>query len=201
MATVFDRVGMSTTTAGTGTLTLGSALGNVSPNLAAFMSFASAGVANGQLVSYLILDSNNNWEVGIGTYASAGTTLTRNALWSNNSNNPINLSGNAQVFITEVAEDVNQAGFGGYRNRFRNAAMDVWQRGAGGITVTTAGAYVADGWIVVPAGASCTAQQSGPQSNQVGLYGIYNALQIIGATGVTDIVLKQRIESVVGVLL
>lgn len=201
MATVFDRVGMSTTTTGTGALTLGSALGNVSPNLAAFVSFASAGIANGQLVSYLILDANNNWEVGIGTYTSAGTLLSRTPLWSNNSNAAINLSGNAQVFITEIAEDVNQAGFGGYRNRFRNAAMDIWQRGTSAITVTTAGAYAADGWIVVPSGASCTVQQSGPESDQVGYYGVYNALQVKGATGVTDILVKQRIESNIGVAL
>src|SRR5690242_2429369 len=110
MATAFDRVGMATSTIGTGALTLGAALGNVSPNLAAFMSFASAGVANGQAVPYLILDANNNWEVGIGTYTASGTTLTRNVLWSNNSNAAINLSGNAQVFITEIGEDLNQAG-------------------------------------------------------------------------------------------
>src|SRR5215470_16831205 len=102
MATAFDRVGMSTSTAGTGTLTLGAALGNVSPNLAAFISFAAAGVANGQQIPYLILDTNNNWEVGVGTYASSGTTLTRNVLWSSNANAAISLSGNAQVYITEI---------------------------------------------------------------------------------------------------
>jgi hypothetical protein len=198
MATVFDRAGMATTTTGTGTLTLGSSLGNVSPNLAAFMSFAAAGVANGQSVPYLILDANNNWEVGIGTYTSSGTTLSRSPLWSSaGAGTAINLSGNAQVFITEIAEDINQASFGGWRNKFRNPNMDIWQRGTSSVTATTAGAYVADGWIVVPTGASCTAAAGGPEGNVAGFYSVYYALQVTGATGVTDIVIRQRIESYV----
>jgi hypothetical protein len=197
MGIAFDRVGMATSTAGTGTLTLGSALGNVSPNLAAFMSFAAAGVATGQSVPYLILDSNNAWEVGIGVYTSSGTTLTRNVLWSSNANSAISLSGNAQVFITEIAEDINQAPQGSFRNKFRNATMDVWQRGTSSSTVTTAGAYTADGWIVVPTGASCTVVANGPEGNIGGLVGVYYDLTMTGATSVTDILVKQRIESYV----
>lgn len=196
MATVFDRAGMSTATAGTGTLTLGSALGNVSPNLAAFMSFAAAGVGNGQQIPYLILDSNNAWEVGTGTYTASGTTLSRNVLWSSNANAAISLSGNAQVFITEIAEDINQAGYGGFRNKFRNPGVDVDQRATNGsiATVPTAGAYVTDGHIVVPTGASVTAQQVtrstiAAQST--------NALKIVGNTSVTDAQVKLRIESMI----
>src|SRR5580698_5904767 len=43
---------------------------------------------------------------------------------------------------------------GGMRNKFRNGTMDLWQRGTASMTVTTSGAYTADGWIVVPSGAS-----------------------------------------------
>jgi hypothetical protein len=194
MALTFDRVGMSTSTVGAGTLTLGAALGNVSPNLAAFLSFAGAGVANGQTVSYLILDSNNGWEVGIGIYTSSGTTLTRTVFYSSNSNNAISLSGNAQVFITEIAEDVNQAGYGGFRNKFRNPGVDVDQRGTNGsaAAVTTAGAYVTDGHIVVPTGASVTAQQITRDSISSRSA---NSLKITGATSVTGLQVKLRIES------
>ncbi len=196
MATVFDRAGMSTATTGTGTLTLGSALGNVSPNLAAFMSFAAAGVGNAQQVPYLILDSNNAWEVGTGTYTASGTTLSRNVLWSSNANAAISLSGNAQVFITEIAEDINQAGYGGFRNKFRNPGVDVDQRAtnAGAMTVTTAGAYVTDGHIVVPTGASVTAQQV---TRSTIAAQSANALKIVGNTSVTDVQVKLRIESTI----
>jgi hypothetical protein len=193
MATVFDRVGMATTTSGTGTLTLGSALGNVSPNLASFMSFAAAGVSNNQLVSYLILDSNNNWEVGIGTYTAPGTTLTRNVLFSSNSNNPINLSGNAQVFITEIAEDANQAVFGGYRNRFRNGTYDVAQRGTSGSVSAGATAYTLDGWLVTAAGAAVAWNQEYATSIAA------NHLVLTCASGITAATLTQRIESLVAI--
>ena len=78
-------------------------------NDAAFVvriSFASAGVADQNVVSYLILDANGGWETGWGTYGASGTTLTRNVSKSSNSNAPISLSGNAQVFITARAEDI-----------------------------------------------------------------------------------------------
>lgn len=81
---------------------------------------------------------------------------------------------------------------GGFLNKFRNGTMDVWQRGTSAITVTTAGAYTADGWIVTPAGASCTAAQA--SNNRSGANTLYG-LQLTGATGVTDIQLAQRIES------
>lgn len=79
-------------------------------------------------------------------------------------------------------------GPGGHVNRFRNATMDVWQRGTSG-TVTTSGGYTADGWIVVPTGASVPwAQSSGRLLTK-------NALQVTGASSVTDVIIKQRIES------
>jgi len=81
-------------------------------------------------------------------------------------------------------------GPGGHVNRFRNATMDVWQRGTSG-TVTTSGGYTADGWIVVPTGASVPwAQSSGRLLTK-------NALQVTGASSVTDVIIKQRIESLI----
>jgi hypothetical protein len=80
--------------------------------------------------------------------------------------------------------------FGGFVNRFRNGTMDVWQRGTA-MTVSTTGAYTADGWIVIPAGASVTAQQA------AGRLLTSKALQITGATGCTGVLFQQRIESFV----
>src|SRR6185437_12068723 len=65
----------------------------------------------------------------------------------------------------------------------------VWQRGTSGLTSTTSGAYTADGWIVLPSGASVTAAQAG------GRLVTKASLQVTGASAVTDLTIKQRIES------
>lgn len=91
-----DRVKETTTTTGTGTLTLGGA----SPG---FQSFAAIG--NGNNTWYAIIDTNNNaWEVGIGTYTASGTTLTRFPYASSNGGGLVNLlSGSKDVICTQPA--------------------------------------------------------------------------------------------------
>ena len=98
MAVLVNRAKMTTSTTGTGTITLGSAL-------AGFQTFTGAGVTNGQTVQYCIED-NANFEIGTGVYTTSGTTLTRSVTESSNSDNAINLSGTAIVFITSVAADL-----------------------------------------------------------------------------------------------
>ena len=101
MAKLYNLARMTTTTTGTGTITLGSAV-------AGYLTFAQAGVANGDVVDYAIKDGNDS-EIGTGTYTSSGTTLTRTVTKSTNSNAAINLSGAAEVFITPRAETLNDA--------------------------------------------------------------------------------------------
>ncbi len=106
MATTLANIArMTTATAGTGTITLGSAVSS-------FLTFAQAGITDGQTVAYLIEDGNGTGrEVGTGTYTSSGTTLSRTPTNSTNSNNAINLSGTAQVAVTAlVAQIVNKTG-------------------------------------------------------------------------------------------
>jgi hypothetical protein len=99
MAKLYNLARMTTATTGTGTITLGSAVPS-------YVTFAAAGAQNGETVTYAIADGNNR-EVGRGVYTSSGTTLTRaTILESTNSNLAINLSGNAEVFITAAAEDI-----------------------------------------------------------------------------------------------
>jgi hypothetical protein len=105
MPQLFNRVGMASSTSGTGTVTLGAALGAVAVNSSSWQSFATAGVPDQTVVSYLILDSNDNWEAGTGTYTVSGTSLSRTVKYSSNSNALISLSGTEQVFITGLASD------------------------------------------------------------------------------------------------
>jgi hypothetical protein len=105
MSQLFNRAGMSSSTSGTGTVTLGSALGAVAVNTSSWLSFTAAGVTDQTVVSYLILDSNGGWEAGTGTFTAAGTTLSRTPKFSSNSNAAINLSGTEQVFVTALAAD------------------------------------------------------------------------------------------------
>jgi hypothetical protein len=99
MGKLYNLARMSTATVGTGTITLGSAVPG-------FLTFAGAGVSNGDVVSYAVADGANS-EIGTGSYTSAGTTLTRTVNRSTNGNAAISLSGTAQVFITPRAEDLN----------------------------------------------------------------------------------------------
>lgn len=105
MAKLFNRARMSVSgTPGTGTITLGSAQSG-------FQSFSAAGVADGDTVSYVIEDGTN-WEVGQGVYTASGTTLSRGAISSSNSNTAINASSNATVFLSALASDLNTASIG-----------------------------------------------------------------------------------------
>ena len=90
---VADRVKETTTTAGTGTITLAGAV-------TGFQSFAAIG--NGNTTYYTIAgQGTSEWEVGIGTYTSSGTTLSRTTvLASSNAGALVNFSaGTKDVFV------------------------------------------------------------------------------------------------------
>ena len=95
-----DRVKESTITTGTGAVALGGAVVN-------FETF-SANLSNGDTTYYAIVDNTNNaFEVGLGTYNSSGNTLSRSVIASSNSNSAVNLGvGTKEVFITAIADKI-----------------------------------------------------------------------------------------------
>lgn len=107
---VKDRVKSSTTTTGTGTITLGAAaLG--------FQAFSVIG--DGNTTYYTITDTvNGTWEVGIGTYTVSGTTLSRDTvLESSNAGALVNFAaGSKDVFVAYPAERAVIGGMGYVEN-------------------------------------------------------------------------------------
>jgi len=110
---VADRVRETTTTAGTGTITLAGAV-------TGFQTFAVIG--NSNTTYYTIAgQGTTEFEVGIGTYTSSGTTLSRDTVLSNSlgTTAKINFSaGTKDVFVTYPAskstyEDEGNAVYGG----------------------------------------------------------------------------------------
>ena len=95
---VKDRVKETTTTTGTGTITLAGAVSG-------FQAFSVIG--DGNNTYYTIQDSTaGTFEVGIGTYTLSGTTLSRDTiLESSNAGSAVNFgAGSKDVFVTYPAE-------------------------------------------------------------------------------------------------
>jgi hypothetical protein len=94
---VKDRVQETSTTTGTGTFTLAGAVSG-------FQSFSAIGDGN---TTYYAIVGGAEWEVGLGTYTSSGTTLARNTiLESSNGGTAVNFSaGTKNVFVTYPAEE------------------------------------------------------------------------------------------------
>jgi hypothetical protein len=117
-----DRVKETSTTAGTGTITLAGAV-------AGFQSFSAVG--NGNTTYYAIVDNTTgDWEVGIGTYTASGTTLSRTTvLSSSNSGSLVNFVANPKdVFVTYPSE----------KSVYEDASNVVNATSFGAITATSA---------------------------------------------------------------
>lgn len=105
MAKLYNRVGEQTATSGTGTVTLA---GDIDESYA---TFAEAGVVNGDVVTYLITEGDD-FEIGRGTYTSAGTTLSRDTvllskIGGSAGTTKMTLAGAAEVRIVIAKEDLD----------------------------------------------------------------------------------------------
>ena len=111
-----DRVKETTTTTGTGTVTLlGASTG--------YQSFSAIGNANSTYYT-IAGQTGSEWEVGIGTYTSSGTTLSRTTvIASSNSGSLVTFSaGTKDVFVTYPAEFTANAVGGGIGAVLLNAS-------------------------------------------------------------------------------
>ena len=121
---VFDRVKESSNTVGTGTVVLvGAQLG--------YQSFAVVGNSN-QTYYTIAGQTTGDYEVGIGTYYSANTSLSRDViLASSNANAAVSLlPGTKDVFITYPAEKAV------YANNAPNTANYVLTASGAGVPPT-----------------------------------------------------------------
>jgi hypothetical protein len=94
---VADRVQETSTTTGTGSLTLGGAV-------TGFQAFSSV-LSTGDTTYYTIADQGGaNWEVGLGTFTSPSTLARTTILSSSNAGSAVNFTaGSKAVFITYPA--------------------------------------------------------------------------------------------------
>ena len=139
---VKDRVKETTTTAGTGTVTLlGASTG--------FQSFSAIG--NGNSTYYTIAgQTGSEWEVGIGTYTSSGTTLSRDTVLASSTGSKVSFSaGTKDVFVTYPAGMSVFANGGG-------AVVENYTTVTGTYTMTSGKNGLSVGPVTVASGASFT---------------------------------------------
>jgi hypothetical protein len=128
-----DRVKDTTTTTGTGTVTLS----GTPPT--GFQAFSVIGDGN---TTYYAIVGGSEWEVGVGTYTASGTTLARTTvLESSNSGSLVDFSaGTKDVFVTYPADKSIADGFG---------TLPVANGGTGATTLTSNNVILGNGTSAV----------------------------------------------------
>jgi hypothetical protein len=153
-----DRISETTTTTGTGTLTLGGALSGFQP-------FSSIGNTN---TTYYCITDTTAWEVGLGTYSSSGNTLARTTVLSNSNNNtsPITLAaGTKTVFSVYPAERAVVVD-GTTIQIPNNAVLPLANGGTGSSTAAFSGSNITDlNATAITAGTISNARTTASSSN------------------------------------
>lgn len=139
---IFNRARMTTATAGTGTVTLASAV-------TSFATFAEASILDGDLVHYL-MEEGNDFEIGIGTYTAAGTTLSRDTVILSKiggaaGTTKMTLAGTATVSLVVAAQDHATQNF----NLLQNISLAVSASGSA-LTIALKDAFGNDHSAVTP---------------------------------------------------
>lgn len=135
---LFDRVQETTTTTGTGSVTLGGAVPG-------FQSFAVVG--NGNTCYYTIVDGSA-WEVGVGTYSTSGPTLARTTILSNSNGNTSAITlaaGTKSVFLTYPASKSVNLNESGNVSPLGTVSSGVWQGTTVGVAYGGTGVTASSG--------------------------------------------------------
>ena len=134
-----DRVQETTTTTGTGSVTLDGAV-------TGYQTFAVIG--NGNTTFYTIADQGGaNWEVGIGTYSTTGPSLSRDTvLASSNSGSLVNFtSGTKTVFVTYPSEKSVNLNASGNVSPLGTVSSGTWQGSTVGVAYGGTGVTTSSG--------------------------------------------------------
>lgn len=159
---VADRVQETTTTTGTGTYTLAGAV-------TGYQSFAVIGNAN---TTYYTVTDGTNWEVGIGTYTSSGTTLSRDTILdSSNAGSAVSWgAGSKNVFVvypadravmTDVAQTLTNKTIDGASNTITGVSLATGVTGTLGISSGGTGQTTGNAAITALEGFTTTATSGG----------------------------------------
>lgn len=100
---------------------------------------------------------------------------------------------NFNAVLTCINSLPSPSGVPGFMNRLRDGTFVSWPNGTSGTITTSAtgsAAIAANGWAVIPSGASVTWAQV-----LAGANGTAQSLKITGASSVSDVTVGQRIES------
>jgi len=156
-----NRIKVSTSTTGTGSITPGSTSANC---------YAFSTLTTGDRFFYDLTSGTDN-EIGIGTWT--GSVISRDTiLKSTNSNSAITLAGTSTIAIVVPGEFANAVQM---PNLLRNSTFQFGSRWYTPSTLTTVNndAYGLDGWNVLTQATSIQVQQVAGSSAQYGMY-LYN---------------------------
>ena len=168
-----DRVQESTTTTGTGTVTLAGAV-------TGYQSFAVIG--NGNTTFYCIAgQGTSEWEVGIGTYTASGTTLSRDTvLASSNAGSLVNFSaGPKTAFVTYPSEKSVNLDSSGNVSALGTIASGTWQG-------TTVGVAYGGTGVTASSGANSVVLRDADQNINVNSV-TQNLTKTVSAAGTTTL--------------
>jgi hypothetical protein len=116
----------------------------LSGSVTGFQSFAVVG--NGNTTYYSSFDATGNWEVGIGTYATSGPTLTRTTiLASSNSGTAVTFSGTVNVFVTYPSSKSVNLDASGNASALGTVSSGTWQATTVGVAYGGTGVTASSG--------------------------------------------------------
>lgn len=157
---IADRIKETTTTTGTGAVTLAG-------SMTGYQVFSSA-LSDGDQCYYALqsVDGSGNptgaWETGIGVYTSSGNTLSRQLI-SSSSGSLISLTGTTQIWLDVPASVASPLVFGTDEGGFIDGNFDSWQVNTTFSLTAATDTYTADMWVCnAGTGGAATVSQNIP---------------------------------------